>query len=471
MAIPTGPIYEFGSFRLDAGRRLLLRDGELVPLGTKLVETLIALIENKGDLVEKDRLMTQVWPDTTVEESNLTHNISVLRKVLGQTPDGKDYIQTVPRRGYRFIGEVLQSSGNDISENCTQAGETNSALKSGPPPVPNEDTGLPFAKIGHSGQYRTWIGPSWRLVIAIGFGVALVVDAAGFRSFATHPLRDLALGLLMLASLYWHIRQAKERATAIVPASQVAAFRGLLPFESGDADRFYGREVDATAIASLISHSEFRFGVLYGDSGCGKTSMVQAGVLPRLEARGYIVVVCRSYKDPLINITTACRKRSNLTPDRDDNPISYLGRVAEKSRSGLIIICDQFEEFYGRAPNKQDRTPFLRFLAACNQASFFTPVKFLFVVRGDFLHFIISSFDEYLSDALVTSRRYHLQQFDEQQAAEVIEKSMRTAQWPVEAGLSSRIAKDLAVNGTVLPSEVQIVGEQLQSKRLFTLEQ
>jgi DNA-binding winged helix-turn-helix (wHTH) protein len=74
-----------------------------VPLAPKAVETLLVLVENSGRLVEKDNLMKQVWPDTFVEEGNLTANIHLLRKVLGKGPRGQEYIETIPRRGYRFM--------------------------------------------------------------------------------------------------------------------------------------------------------------------------------------------------------------------------------------------------------------------------------------------------------------------------------------------------------------------------------
>ncbi len=98
--------YEFGPFRLDARERILLRDGERVTLTPKVFDTLLALVRSSGNLVAKDELMEMVWPGTVaVEEGNLTNNVSVLRKALGETA-GHKYIETVPTRGYRFVEEV-----------------------------------------------------------------------------------------------------------------------------------------------------------------------------------------------------------------------------------------------------------------------------------------------------------------------------------------------------------------------------
>src|SRR5215210_9467042 len=98
--------YEFGRFRLKTAERVLLREGELVPLTPKVFDILVTLVENGGRVVEKDDLMKRVWPNTFVEEGNLTQNISLLRKALGETPNGVQFVETVPRRGYRFVGAV-----------------------------------------------------------------------------------------------------------------------------------------------------------------------------------------------------------------------------------------------------------------------------------------------------------------------------------------------------------------------------
>ena len=104
-------LYEFGPFRLDPAERLLLRDGRAVPLTPKVFDILVLLVENGGRLLEKDELMRRVWPDSFVEEGNLTFNISVLRKALGEGHGHHPYIETVPRRGYRFVADVREVSG------------------------------------------------------------------------------------------------------------------------------------------------------------------------------------------------------------------------------------------------------------------------------------------------------------------------------------------------------------------------
>ena len=98
--------YSFGPFRYDAGQRLLFRGGELVPLVPKALETLHVLLDRRGSVVEKPELMKLVWPDTNVEEVGLARNISLLRKALEDESEENSYIETIPRRGYRFAAQV-----------------------------------------------------------------------------------------------------------------------------------------------------------------------------------------------------------------------------------------------------------------------------------------------------------------------------------------------------------------------------
>ena len=98
--------YRFGPFHLDVRERRLSRGDEVIPLRLKVFDTLLVLVENAGRLVTKQELLDTVWPETTVEENNLNHNVSVLRKALGRRRTGQQYIETVPRVGYRFVAPV-----------------------------------------------------------------------------------------------------------------------------------------------------------------------------------------------------------------------------------------------------------------------------------------------------------------------------------------------------------------------------
>ena len=120
-----GVLFRFGPFQLDVRERRLSRDGVVLPLRLKVFDTLRVLVENAGRLVTKQELLDAVWPETTVEENNLNHSVSVLRKALGDRATGQRYVETVPRVGYRFVAPVeglvsaatadRPSSGHDVT--------------------------------------------------------------------------------------------------------------------------------------------------------------------------------------------------------------------------------------------------------------------------------------------------------------------------------------------------------------------
>lgn len=108
MSLETNRFYDFGDFRLDFAEKALLRDGKFIPVTPKVFETLCALVENAGRTIEKDELMRRIWQERFVEESNLTFNIKMLRRALGDDAQNPRYVETVPRRGYRFIAAVRE---------------------------------------------------------------------------------------------------------------------------------------------------------------------------------------------------------------------------------------------------------------------------------------------------------------------------------------------------------------------------
>lgn len=117
----TNYFYEFGSFRLYPATNQLLSDGQSVSLPPKVFETLLILVQRSGQVVDKGEFMKILWPNAFVEESNLSQNIFTLRKILGTRTDGKQYVQTVPKRGYRFISDVRKLPGPGINPGMDQS--------------------------------------------------------------------------------------------------------------------------------------------------------------------------------------------------------------------------------------------------------------------------------------------------------------------------------------------------------------
>jgi DNA-binding winged helix-turn-helix (wHTH) protein/tetratricopeptide (TPR) repeat protein/TolB-like protein len=136
--------YQFDQFRVDPFRRLLLRDGEVVPVTPKVFSILLVLLEKRGEVVDKKDLLEQVWPDTVVTEANLTQNVSSLRKALGERASERRYVVTMPGRGYSFVGDVVEvpveTSAPEPASPVPSAAESEavSALSS-PDPIPAEE--------------------------------------------------------------------------------------------------------------------------------------------------------------------------------------------------------------------------------------------------------------------------------------------------------------------------------------------
>ena len=203
--------YEFGPFRLDPSERQLLRAGQVMPLTPKVFDTLLLFVENNNLLLTKDEMIGRLWPDSFVEESNLAQNVSMLRRALGEQPDGKPYIETVPKRGYRFTAEVRlrteeqpalargESAFTSFGPERAGAFErrANEAPELTPAPIsqPSEpQESRPAASNGAMSSITQLVTGAWRRRrVAVWAAIALIVVVAGgayLLSTPTSPSRS-----------------------------------------------------------------------------------------------------------------------------------------------------------------------------------------------------------------------------------------------------------------------------------------
>lgn len=200
MDLKTKRLYEFGPFRLDPEESLLLCDGRPVYLKPKIFETLLLVVENRGKVLDRETLMQRLWHDTIVEESNLTVSISQLRKALGQTENGDQFIETVPRRGYRFaarVREVITEETALVVQEYTSARiiieeETNdqAADKNGPDADLQQPSGSPATKTAASLSIHRSI-TSKRLATSAGLILAVAAGALALFVFGLNrPARE-----------------------------------------------------------------------------------------------------------------------------------------------------------------------------------------------------------------------------------------------------------------------------------------
>ena len=171
-------LYEFSRFRFDPENHLLECEGSPIPLTPKAFDILLVLVENGNRLTTKEELMRKVWPDSFVEEANLTVNISALRKQLGETPNGQQYIETVPKKGYRFVVPVSHSQADNHAANGRSVIPTEKASRE--IVVRGEDRRVSSeVTFGKTTRTRSWL----RLVIAVVVLLAIVLSALGYRVY------------------------------------------------------------------------------------------------------------------------------------------------------------------------------------------------------------------------------------------------------------------------------------------------
>jgi serine/threonine-protein kinase len=224
----TTASYEFGSFRLDARRRLLWRGEELLPVPPKAVALLAALLEQPGQVVPKEELLRRVWPDTFVEEANLSVNVSILRKALGAAPAGGDWIQTVARRGYRFVGRA---------ETLAEAPRTLAVLPFRPLHGPEADEGL---GVGLADALISRLASVGRLVVR---------PTAAIRRFAAPDTDPVEAGraLRVAAVLDGRYRRADGR---LLVSAQLLPVDGASPLW---AERFDEAMTDVFAVEDAMA--------------------------------------------------------------------------------------------------------------------------------------------------------------------------------------------------------------------------
>jgi eukaryotic-like serine/threonine-protein kinase len=164
-------VYEFGPFRVDPEKQVLLRENQPVAVTPKAFETLLVLVRHSREVVSKDQLMKAIWPDAFVEEANLSQNIFMLRKALGDTPEDKRYIVTIPGRGYRFAVPVRMVTADN--EDLVIASRSRSQMVI----EETETAPLDAVKALPARLPRT---ASWKYILPISVVVVLLVLSAGF---------------------------------------------------------------------------------------------------------------------------------------------------------------------------------------------------------------------------------------------------------------------------------------------------
>jgi DNA-binding winged helix-turn-helix (wHTH) protein/TolB-like protein/tetratricopeptide (TPR) repeat protein len=248
-------VYRFEGFQLDPTRRLLLKEGRAVQLTPKTLDTLLVLVRHRGRVMEKDELMQAIWPDTVVEETNLAHNISALRKIFGQKGEENRFIITVPARGYSFVAEVQQESLAPVEKEQGLLVAPQPPPESASPPaaplLPAPPPSQVVAKRHLSIPWRMVVG--WVVIVGVAAAVGLMwklgpAPGKPIRSVAVLPFkplvadsRDEVLEMGIADTLITHLNNLKQ--ITVRPISAVRRYTAL------DQDAVAaGHELDVQAV-------------------------------------------------------------------------------------------------------------------------------------------------------------------------------------------------------------------------------
>ena len=368
-------VYEFGDFRLDTTKRLLRRlDGTPVSLTPRVFETLLYMVEHHDTVLDKEQLMDAVWPDSIVEENNLSQNISTLRRIFGETPSSHDYIVTVPGRGYRFVAEVNERTDNGIAGMNDQAtpptppeNRTESAIAKDRQRLPGK-TGrlLAFAVLGVIVLSAAFVarGPAvrWLEKHKIGsrspapsFGpVAQRVQSVAVLPFEPlgRDINDELLGLGMADAVIARMGNLKQ--LVVLPTSAVSKYKGPPsdPLAAGRA-----LQVDAI-LSGTIQRS--------GDQVRASVQLVHVASSRTIwsEKFGYTFTDIFDIQDAIsdsvvrslaLNLTTdeqkQLRKHYTTNPSAYDSYLMGLYFWNKRSKDGLEKAIDYFGQAVARDPS------------------------------------------------------------------------------------------------------------------------
>jgi WD40 repeat protein/DNA-binding winged helix-turn-helix (wHTH) protein len=385
----TESFYEFAGFRLDVAKRILIRQGQPLALAPKVFDTLLFLVQNSGRILEKDELMKAIWPESFVEEGNLSQNIFVLRKILGDDRNGNSLIQTIPRRGYKFVATVKQIDavvpengdlGSSQSSLIADYWNCHSPFRSLQVFEP-EDAWLFFGRDSEIGELLERLGRSPVLAVIgnSGSGKSSLIRA----------------GLI----------PALQAGRFCQEGTPVKSWRGAV-FRPSGAPFDYLAEVLPSQLAPELS----------------------------LKEKAEFVADCRNKfpmdKDALRNAVSALiNANANVTPERD-----------KAEQIHVMLVADQFEEIFTLTSKRETRDRYIDALLAASRLGGAVAVHVVLALRADFYAQCLEHAG--LSRCLQTNL-YNVPRMSREQLRESMEPRLQLAAAQAESGLIDSLLEEV----------------------------
>ncbi|HLP80800.1 MAG TPA: NACHT domain-containing protein, partial [Nitrosomonas sp.] len=250
------------------------------------------------------------------------------------------------------------------------------------------------------------------------------------------------------------------------PLASRSSLRGLLPFEDGDD--LPGRSRDIQSLYTLITSKNYRFGVLWGESGCGKTSFLRAGLGPKLRSEGYLpLYINKPTTNPVDAVKNLLITEMGYTAKQSEKGINQLLKMTTSKNKRIIIIFDQFEEFFLTNHTQSSRSSFIKWVGEIIAATNL-PVAFLISIRSDFFA-QLQSFAPQIPEPTSTQTTYQLENFDIEQAKQIFKVAANIDGIAFNEELIQAVIRDLEVDDYIRPAELQVVGTRLKHKNIITI--
>jgi DNA-binding winged helix-turn-helix (wHTH) protein len=380
----TQLVYELLGFQLDVGQRVLIRDGNLIALTPKAFDVLLFLIQNRGRILEKDELMKAIWPESFVEEGNLSQNIFVLRKILDDHQNGDSVIQTIPRRGYKFVATVNQVDAKPPQNVVKEEDKSSQASVSAE--YWNRHT--PFRDLRAFEPEDSWL------------------------FFGRDSDTDELLSRLDRSPILVVIGDSGSGKSSLIRAGVIPALRqGHLP-ASGQPIHWR---------VALLRPTSSPFDYL--------SETLPASLNSDLSATERMQFV------------EHCRNKLALGGDALRNAISALSQAAdfEGERHRVLVVVDQFEEIFTLLQNSETRKCYIDALLAASSLDGPIPVNLVIILRSDFYANCLAY--PSLSRCLETNL-YNVQRMTTEQLRESIERRLTLAHAHSEHGLVDIMLED-----------------------------
>jgi HEAT repeat protein len=322
-----------------------------------------------------------------------------------------------------------------------------------------------------------WLNQVGGLISAIsGIAAALAAIFGLFFPNLGEDAQRITLGMagvLAIGSgavyLYQRRRAAKLKiAESLEPLSATAALRGLLPFEEGD--QLPGRARDVQELYTLVASSSFRFGVLWGESGCGKTSLMRAGLVPKLRNEKFLpIYINKPTNNPQEAVRSALLKETSSSEKQTIKALKQLLESAAPKGKKIVVLFDQFEEFFLTNRTPKSRAGFVKWLGEIISDES-VPVVFLIGIRSDFFA-QLQNFAPQIPEPTSIRTTFQLQNFDAELAKQIFSAAAKADGIPFEPELIQAVIRELETEEFIRPAELQVVGTRLKRKNIIRLNQ